>query len=218
MNAAPRTTAASPPADDRPVLRKHELDIMAEAPMTAGSLTWYALRVAAQRELGARDGLAERGWNAYCPVRTRWVRKGRGRSVRDRVEREYALLPRYVLVGFDEPPPWYEVCAVDHVHGPLGNSGRPSIISAAEVQRIMDREARGEWRAKNRDKRMIDRFLRVGDIVPAKALRLPVYGERDLEVTGVRGVTAILSGLGLLGCEVISVDMRKIDREKLGAV
>ena len=85
------------------------------------------------------------------------------------------------------------------------------------MQALMDDVARGRWRAPNRDKRKIDQFLKVGDLVPARALRLPIESERELEVTGVNGVTAILRGLGLLGCDVISVDMRNIDRDKMVA-
>lgn len=204
-------------ADDKPILRRHELDIMAEEPMSAGALSWYAVRVAGREEVKIRYDLVRDGWTVFCPWRTLWVRPSR--YTKKRVEKPFALIPRFLFVGFpaNEGVPWLDVCSVDGVYGPLGNNGRPSLVRWAQMQALMDDVARGRWRAPNRDKRMIDKFLKVGDLVPSAALRLPVDVGKDLEVTGVRGVTAILSGLGLLGCDVITIDMRNIDRDKMAA-
>lgn len=199
----------------KPELRWHEIDIMAEEPMTAGDMAWYAVKVVPREEIKAAYELKRDGWDVFCPYLTRWVRKSR--YTKSRTEKPFALIPRYVFIGHhaDMPVPWFDVCAVDNVIGPLGNNGQPSVIRWAQIQPLMDDVGRGRWRAPNRDKRMTDRFLKIGDLVPAKALRLPIDGERELEVTSVRGVKAMLSGLGLLGLDVIEVDMRNIDASKM---
>lgn len=182
---------------------------MVDNPTTAAGLEWYALMVSSQREFAAAHGLEEAGVAVFCPTRTRWVRIRR--PGRDRVERQFPLMPGYVFIGMDDPSQWAEARCVTHVRGRVGFDGVPSVIPTPQIQRLMDREASGEWRAPNRDRRAIGRFLSIGDIVTAESIKLPAAKGHSLEVEAVRGHKAILKGLGILGAQVIEVDMRRLE-------
>jgi transcription antitermination factor NusG len=180
--------------------------------LTASDLTWYALRVEPQREMAVHDALAERGHEVYCPIRTAWIRKGRSRN--ERVERSYALLPRYVLLGCLSAPSWYEILDVDHVIGAVGYDGEPYRIRPSQVQSMMDRESRGVWRAP-----VWHRSLRKGEAVDI-GTRVRVQSPRDpetvseavFEVDRVEGANAWLLGLGILGADVVKVPLARLRR------
>ncbi len=218
-----RETAAMPkhetpmaPKPAKPDLRRHELDAMSDDGLTAFGRTWYALEVDPQRELVVRYDIRQAGFEAWCPIRTRWIRKNR--YTKTRFEKPFPQLPRYVFVGFepDQPVPWFDICAIDHVHGPLGNHGRPSEVRTMQLQAMMQDQLLGKWRAENRERGMMSQFLRIGDIIPTGALKLPIEDvDRDLQVTDIRGRTAVLDGLGLLGATVIQVDVNSIDFTKV---
>lgn len=202
-------------------LRPHEHDAMNAPPVQALDLYWYALRVDTGREMRVwHEMVNDHGYDAFCPVLTRWVRKGRSRNVKDRIEKPFALLPGYLFAGFPDPSrvPFYDIQALNDVRGFLGQDGSPKQIPARQVQLLADRFAAGEWRAEQRYAAKERQFLKVGDIIPASALKLPVKTEGNLTVTKVRGPKAILAGLGILGCDTIELDMRTFDAGRLKAV
>lgn len=203
--------------EPKPDLRKHELDALVERELSADGMTWFVLEVDAQHELRARYDLRQRGWDAFCMVRTGWVKPHR--YAKRKIEKPFPKVPRYVFIGFpaESAVPWYEVCAVDHVRGPLGNHGRPSQVRPADVQRLMNLQMRGEWKAANHHAGKIDRFLKIGDIIPAGALKIPTLSGTEGTVKEMRGRKAFLQGLGLLGCDVVEVDVNSIDFGKLAA-
>lgn len=192
--------------------------------LRADDLTWYAILVEPQRELAVTDDLEERQVQAYCPIRTAWVRRGnRNRNVR--VERSYPLISRYVFVGFwsESTPNWSVVCDVDHVIGPVGYDGEPARIRAREIQSLIDREAKGAWRAPvwHRSLRKgeaidIDTRVRVVSQSDAEQLTDQVY--RILEVDGGQArivpdvPEAELKRLGIFGAVPIRAPLNRLRR------
>lgn len=183
-----------------------------ENPRTAEGLEWYALSVASQRERAVFHELDDIGVVPFCPMMTRNVRVSPFSKRRE--ERQFPKIPGYVFVGFQGPEDWWLVKDVDRVRGRVGFDGQPSVIPCAQIQSLMDREAAGEWRAPKTLDRKTARFLQVGDIVTASSLRLPAVGGESLEVVRVRGHKALLEGLGILGAQVIEVDMRRLDERR----
>jgi transcription antitermination factor NusG len=189
--------------------------------LRADDLTWYAILVEPQRELAVTNDLEERHVEAYCPIRTAWVRRGRNRNAR--FERAYPLISRYVFVGWLSTPNWSVVCDVDHVIGPVGYEGEPYRIRPREIQSLMDREAKGAWRAP-----VWHRSLRKGEAIDIDT-RVRVVSRTDSEqltdqiyrILGVEGGQARivpdvpedeLKRLGIFGAVPIKAPLDRLRR------
>ncbi len=101
-----------------------------------GVPVWYALSVTAQKEFAARDILERRGFTVFLPLRKKWCRVSRV-SAR-KVEREFALLPGYLFIGFDAGAvPWLAVLQRRFVNGVVGIDGVPQSVEARAMVRLM---------------------------------------------------------------------------------
>jgi transcription antitermination factor NusG len=195
------TDATTP--DEAGEARKPKL---VENPTEAAGLLWFALAVTAQHEKAIFWEIRDIGFEAFCPVRTKYVRVSS--KPKRRVERQYPLLPRYLFVGFDGAPALFDVCTLDHVKGVLGVDG-PLAIPTAEIQRLMDRQAKGEWRAPEwqRNMQIGEVHYRAGDRV-----RVDLPGQDgEFVIESMHRRKAILRGLGLLGAQVVKVDVRRLE-------
>jgi len=98
-------------------------------------MTWYALRTAPMKEFAVTEILKNRGVTAFCPTLTHWRRTGR----RARTPVERPMLPRYVMVRFDDP--WAIVRALQNrgVTGLVCFGGLPAQVPAQAVEWLAKR-------------------------------------------------------------------------------
>jgi transcription antitermination factor NusG len=96
---------------------------------------WYALRTSPLKERAVTEILENRGVSALCPTETRWRRDGRKR----RIPIERPLLPRYVLMRYDDP--WAVVRAMQGrgVCGVVCFDGVPAKIPERSVEMLARR-------------------------------------------------------------------------------
>lgn len=206
-------TDAAPPevAADAPLCKAPKL---IENPTTAAGLAWFALSVTAQHEKAIFWEIQDMGFEAFCPVRTKFVRVSP--KAKRKQERQFPLLPRYVFTGFErhandpsrfDASALFEVCGIDHVQGVLGID-RPMTIPEHEMQRLMDRQAKGldrdpEWQ---RNLQLEPVSYRAGDRV-----RVDLPGQDgEFVIESLDRRKAILRGLGLLGVPVL-VDLTRLE-------
>lgn len=179
-------------------------------PVSALGLRWYALAVAAHRDFDVWREINKAGITAYCPLRTSFVKPHR--HARTRIERPFPLLEGYVFVGFpDGEADWPTVLSIKHVKGRIGINDRPSLIREAQIQRLIDRQARGIYRTNGSLRGMVreESHVRVGDTV---RVDLAPGVSREGVVSQVMGRRAILDGLGLFsGCAVIVEDVTMLE-------
>ena len=179
-------------------------------PEAAWGLDWYALAVTPRREFEIWREIDKAGIAAYCPLRTAFVKPFR--HARATIERSFPLLEGYLFVGFPEgEADWPTVLAVKHVKGRIGINDRPSLIRPAQMQLLIQREARGIYRGNGSLRGMMreESHVRVGDTV---RVDLAPGVSREGVVAQVMGRRAILDGLGLFsGCAVIVEDVTTLE-------
>ena len=90
---------------------------------------WCALRTAPQKEFAVAEILKHRGVTAFAPTETKWRRTSRHKK--QPVERP--MLPRYIMVRFDDP--WAIVRAMQGrgVCGLVCFGGEPARIPAESI-------------------------------------------------------------------------------------
>lgn len=109
-------------------------------------LDWFVLLVPPQKEYQACNALRLRGIDAFVPVETRWRRKNRYRKAK--VEVEYPLLRRYVLVGFyPDERPWGRVLDLPLVNGVICRDGQPFGISYRAIEHLIGKDDEAKVRA-----------------------------------------------------------------------
>jgi hypothetical protein len=130
----PHTYKRSRPikTDERP-LRKAAL-----AP-DIGESKWTVVCTASRQELNAVEWIREAGYEAYCPVITRWTTIGRLRT-----RRHVALFPRYIFVGLVDGA-LHAVGTCHHVTALTLNNGSMPVVPPGIVKGLSDRQASGEW-------------------------------------------------------------------------
>lgn len=96
---------------------------------------WHALRTAPMKEFAVEEILRRRGVTALCPKLTQYRRVGRKR----RVPVERPMLPRYLLMRYDDP--WAVVRAMEGrgVTGLVCFGGVPARIPDQAVEWIASR-------------------------------------------------------------------------------
>lgn len=77
-------------------------------------MDWYVAVVASQREIAARELLTDLGYEVMVPTEVKWRRKSR--YSRQKVERVYPLLTRYVFIGCEGQPPWWHLRNLEFPH------------------------------------------------------------------------------------------------------
>mgnify|MGYP001576959413 FL=1 len=106
-------------------------------------ISYFVLRTAPQREFRATNEFIRRGYQAFCPIETKWEQrvktKGRTRG------RRYPMFIRYAFLGCEDIyAAWTEMRSDPDVHpkliqgvGPLGFSGVPYRLTPSEVASLM---------------------------------------------------------------------------------
>lgn len=153
MIVSPRQTGHA--GKESPVTNSERHDVT-----TGENIRWYVLRTAAQKELAAETQVKRLGFTTRVPIEHKWRRKSS--HSRLKVERPYPLFARYLFVGFNGAPRWFDLSSADLLQGALGYGGRPQALKPIEVEYMLDLAERGASR----------RF--VGSINPHKAV---VVGE-----------------------------------------
>lgn len=90
-------------------------------------LDWYALTVPPQKEFAAQEIMRRRGFTTFCPFESLWRRKSR--FTKEKELRHYPLMPRYLFVGFDGMPSWYDVFRVPLIVSVVGLEGKPAKLA-----------------------------------------------------------------------------------------
>lgn len=90
------------------------------------SLDWYALTVPPQKEFAAQEIMKRRGFTTFCPFESLWRRKSKYTSEKEL--RHFPLMPRYLFVGFDDQPSWFEVFRIPLIVSVVGLEGEPAQI------------------------------------------------------------------------------------------
>ena len=153
-------------------------------------MNWYALRTSPLKERAVTEILENRGVSALCPTETRWRRDGRKR----RIPIERPLLPRYVLMRYDDP--WAVVRAMQGrgVCGVVCFDGVPAKIPERSVIRL----ARRSGKAIPNTAAPIHRTFAPGDNVEAVSGWLAGKGVVELlEINGEVG-TLLVEMFGVL--------------------
>lgn len=104
-----------------------------------GDSKWTVVCTASRQELNAVEWIKEAGYEAYCPVITRWTTIGRLRT-----RRHVALFPRYIFVGLVEGA-LRALGACHHVTALTLNNGSMPVVPSSIVKALSDRQATGEW-------------------------------------------------------------------------
>ena len=123
-------------------------------------LLWYVARVKQGKAAVAMRGLDDQGFDPYYPLMTVAVARA-GRTI----DRSEPVFPSYLFVRSEpEPQRWRAMNGTRGVVRLLGHGpdGEPSPLRAGEVERLMDRERRGQLRHPTR------RQVRAGDRVEFK--------------------------------------------------
>jgi transcription antitermination factor NusG len=112
---------------------------------------WYAAYVRPGHELRVAHALAERGFDAFCPVETVWRRHSRKREAVSR-----PLFVRYLFVAIDHPrQSFLTATSTDGLDRLLG-APRPREVPAAVIEGL--RQAQGEGLFNHTQRRKPHRF------------------------------------------------------------
>lgn len=164
-------------------------------------MIWHAWRVDVGKEIPVGLALDSRGFEALVPVEIRWVRVSRYAKRRER--RDYALLPGYVLVGFEGGVPWDRMARIRALHRPVTFGGRPSIIPEAVIERLRDMSGKA---LPSRVSVNTRRAFAAGDWVRITG-RLSDY---EAQVEAIEGRTARVR-LPILGQETVTVNLDALE-------
>ena len=102
---------------------------------------WFVVEAVLRRERAAEAALKDPGFEAYLPRETKW-----GRSGRKRYRVYYPLLGRYLFVRVaEEGPDFHQALSADGVAGIVRMAQDYRPIPAKWVEKLQDREARGDF-------------------------------------------------------------------------
>jgi transcription antitermination factor NusG len=124
-------------------------------------MPWYVARVKLGRADAAMRGLDDQGFDPYYPIMTVTVARAGGRMV----DRREPVFPSYLFVCSEpEPCQWRAMNGTRGVVRLLGHGpdGEPSALREGEVERLMERERKGQLCHPTR------RQIRAGDRVEFK--------------------------------------------------
>jgi transcription antitermination factor NusG len=100
--------------------------------------TWYVLTTNPQREYTVQHWLEdqERNWFTLVPLDKRWRLTDRRSGGKNKKREAYMvpLLPRMVIAGFREPPPWLYILDHQHITGVLGINHEPIPLRQGEPE------------------------------------------------------------------------------------
>jgi transcription antitermination factor NusG len=124
------------------LIRRAALEPLNPSRPLPGGYEWYVLHVSPHREYSvarAIESVPDKKWFTLVPLDKRWKmekqeggRRGGGRV--KRVASNVPLLPRMVVVGFNEPPPWLTILEMQHVNGVLGINHVPIPLRRGEPE------------------------------------------------------------------------------------
>ena len=98
-------------------------------------LQWYVLRVEARKETAAGLLLQRIGYTVFLP--TVWQRRRRLAKHHRRItEVTRPLAARYLLIGFDQDPPWPVVLDFAWIIAAVGINGKPSQVTDNVMKRL----------------------------------------------------------------------------------
>lgn len=90
-------------------------------------LDWYALTVPPQKEFAAQEIMRRRGFTTFCPFESLWRKKSR--YTKEKELRHFPVMPRYLFVGFDHEPSWYEIFRIPLIVSVVGLEGEPARLT-----------------------------------------------------------------------------------------
>lgn len=94
-------------------------------------MAWYCFRVKPQKEMAVKELMTRLGFRVAVPTEVKWRRQNRYQK---RKPVEYPKLTGYVLIKFDDEPPWYFLFhRLRCVHSVVGNGGHPTPISEKAI-------------------------------------------------------------------------------------
>lgn len=130
-------------------------------PIEMASLTWYAIRVAPQREAHVARELTDAGVTVFNPVARRWVR-GRHRSGRVVARWRHVQRPLwvgYLLVGMPlSGQPWGAVRASKGYLYTVGDQTGAIAIPGRAVAAVHERLLAGEFDEDQRPRRRVNPY------------------------------------------------------------
>lgn len=162
------------------------------------NLDWYALTVPPQKEFAAQEIMRRRGFTSFCPFESLWRKKSR--YTKEKELRHFPVMPRYLFVGFDRHPSWYDIFRIPLIVSVVGLEGKPATL--ANMPRFVSNFRNG-LRRPDAEKHMqthreyaigdtaivvegplVDRLVKVDDIADGHAFfKLEMFGaERKLSV------------------------------------
>lgn len=163
------------------------------------ALSWYAVYANIRGEYRAQAGLRERGFDAYCPSLTRWIRHSR-----KKIEVIRPVLPRYVFVGMDRDcQSFHTIRQTDGVESLVGVCGAPVAIPYAWISGLRTAETLGEFDETKPKNQLV--------IEPGKPVRVIVgpftgFVGRIIEARGPKRVTVLLQEMGRLAPGKLELD------------
>lgn len=124
-------------------------------------LDWYALTVPPQKEFAAQEIMKRRGFTTFCPFESLWRRKSK--YTNEKELRHFPLMPRYLFVGFDDHPSWFDVFQIPLIVSVVGLEGVPAKLG--NMQRFVSNFRNGLRRPDAERHMKTHREYKVGDTV-----------------------------------------------------
>lgn len=127
---------------------------------------WYVAQVVSGREQVVAELLRGRGHTAIVPVVERY--RARNRYAKSKVKVTYALMPRYLIVGFepDAMQPWRDLFGNSWVQGVVMDEAGPMPVYRKQLARFLGELGGPTWAAPDWERYMRSRHeFKPGDYV-----------------------------------------------------
>lgn len=175
--------------------------------------TWYALKVAPQKEGRVMDDLHDRDVTAYVPVRVEY----RWRNKFDKGKREkkqpfrFPAMRGYVFVNSDAPDFWAKLSQIENTLGVVGCFGKPLTIPHAQLVHIAKCWPNGLQQPENTAYMQTGGEFAAGDEVVALA---GPFADTKVTVVEVSGLKSTIRAL-MFG-QMMDIEVRTMDFVKAG--
>jgi transcription antitermination factor NusG len=150
-------------------------------------MSWYAFRVAPQKEFATVDVLRRRGVNATVPFEVKFLR--RHGSQKKKLEKAYPLLVGYVLADLPGPHSIYGVMNLSYlIKSVVGFNGMPAVLNEFQVDRMLKQSGQ---QIANRQSVNTRKSLAKGDDATLNGHGFASYPVRVEEIRGEKAMVLV---------------------------